>query len=220
MRLIDHYIPLVSCLLDIEPQLSTTSELTVDKLRDRFDAEKAQAQARLAREDYADDEIDNALFAIAVLVDEKILSSDWQHKEAWSYQQLQREWFDTSNGGVEFFERLDALNPYHPRDMEIKEVYFYCLSLGFRGRYFEEGQQSIIDQIIASTAQTLQESLDLGSRLFPMAYSETAPPPISLRARFNWLPVVVGAPLIGIILLYFYYRYDILNVSEQILRSL
>jgi type VI secretion system protein ImpK len=220
MRLIDYYIPLVSCLLEMEPLLSGQTDLNVDQVRAKFEAEKTTALQRLEHESYSEDDINSALFAIAVLADEKILSSSWQHKEDWSYQQLQREWFDTSNGGVEFFTRLDTLNSYNPRDVEVKEVYFYCLALGFRGRYFEEGQQSIIDQIIATTAQTLQDSLDLGNRLFPMAYNDSAPPPVTFRTRFNWLPVIVGAPLVGIILLYFYYRYDILNVSEQILRSL
>lgn len=220
MRLIDYFIPLVSRLLEIEPALTASSELSVDQVRGCFETERQDACTKLARNHYDQTEIDNALFSIAVLIDEKILSSGWNNKEDWSYQQLQREWFDTSNGGVEFFSRLDELNPYHPKDMEVKEVYFYCLALGFRGRYFEEGQQSVIDQIIASTAHNLQESLELGPRLFPMAYSEAEPTPLALKTRFNWLPVIVGAPLIGIILLYFYYRYDILNVSEQILRSL
>ena len=63
---------------------------------DRF-----ERQARSAGID--NEKITKAKFAIVAFLDETIISSSWNQKEAWLSDPLQIKLFDTFNAGEEFF---------------------------------------------------------------------------------------------------------------------
>jgi type VI secretion system protein ImpK len=112
----------------------------------------ADIENRLARTDVAPDEFDLARFAVVAWVDETILSSDWQHKDAWQRASLQRNYYQTADAGEIFFERLNMIAP-HQRD--VREVYYLCLAMGFKGRYIHEGDDYLLDQLKTSNLKVL-----------------------------------------------------------------
>jgi hypothetical protein len=77
-----------------------------------------------------------ALFATCAWIDELILCSGWKERDTWQLNQLQRIYFGTNNAGEEFYQLLTGLDP---ADREVREVFEYCLALGFKGRYFHSG---------------------------------------------------------------------------------
>jgi type VI secretion system protein ImpK len=91
------------------------------------DSQKKMSQGHFSQEDY-----DLARFAIVAWADETILSSDWNSKDKWQREQLQRIYYQTTDAGEIFFDRLNSIGP-HQRD--VREVYYLCLALGFKGRY-------------------------------------------------------------------------------------
>lgn len=120
-----------------------------------------------SREDY-----DQARFMVCAWVDETILASSWTHRAMWQREPLQRIYYNTADAGDEAFERLNALG-LHQR--EVREVYYLCLALGFRGRFIHPGDEVLLDQLKSSNLKLLVgsssglPSLEKGE-LFPGAY--------------------------------------------------
>ncbi len=74
-------------------------------------------------------------FALAAFIDETVISSSWDQKDEWLSEPLQILLFDTFNAGEEFFSNLNILRQRSGTNKEILEIYFLCLSLGFKGKY-------------------------------------------------------------------------------------
>ena len=79
--------------------------------------------------------IDQAQFAVVAFLDERVLTSDWEQKEAWRAHSLQFELYDRYDAGEQFFTRLERLHAAPGDHSDALEVYYLCLALGFRGRY-------------------------------------------------------------------------------------
>jgi type IV/VI secretion system ImpK/VasF family protein len=73
-----------------------------------------------------------AHYALVVFADEVALDAEWPGAQAWGSALLEQEVFGTSVGGVRFFGLLEEVRDGEP---DLAEVFFLCLSLGFRGRY-------------------------------------------------------------------------------------
>jgi type VI secretion system protein ImpK len=82
-----------------------------------------------------------ALFAVCAWIDETILCSNWSGKDSWKHHLLQQEYFKTHRAGEEFYEKLDTLTA---NDSEVAEIYYYCFSLGFSGRYYHTHDHAIL----------------------------------------------------------------------------
>jgi type VI secretion system protein ImpK len=77
-----------------------------------------------------------AKYALAAFVDEIVLNSSWSLKDSWSGRPLQLEYFNDFAAGEEFFNKLDTLrHTEDPKRIEVLEVYFLLLALGFKGKY-------------------------------------------------------------------------------------
>jgi type VI secretion system protein ImpK len=91
-----------------------------------------------------------AKFALVAFLDETIISSSWPQKEAWLSDPLQIKLFETFNAGEEFFNFLNELSQRTGANNEVLEVYYLCLSLGFKGQYqlqSPENLRKIIDDL-------------------------------------------------------------------------
>jgi len=91
-----------------------------------------------------------AKFALVAFLDETIISSSWTQKETWLSDPLQIKLFDTFNAGEEFFKFLNELIQRTSANKEVLEVYYLCLSLGFKGKYqlqSPENLRKIIDDL-------------------------------------------------------------------------
>ena len=125
-----------------------------------------------------------AAYALALFMDEQVLSSAWTAKTNWAAEPLAILIHQDPEGGVNFFRRLDALGD---RQQAAKEIYLVCLALGFRGRYaeMEPAQQAAkIDEIKKGLLREISPSgMDRKEFLFSDAYRDAAavedevPPP-------------------------------------------
>jgi type VI secretion system protein ImpK len=98
------------------------------------------------------------------------------HILEWQKKKLQRRYYNITDGGVAFFERLDKLGH---EDRDLREVAYYCLVLGLSGRYVENGDGAVLDHLRASNLKRLfgssagEPTLD-NRQLFPEAYQRQA----------------------------------------------
>jgi type VI secretion system protein ImpK len=71
-------------------------------------------------------------------IDETILETGWQQKNEWIKNSLQKQFFNTTSAGTQFFTRIEKLGS---EDKDILEVYDYCLASGFKGCLHESFQK-------------------------------------------------------------------------------
>lgn len=170
------------------------------------------------------DEYNEARFAVCAWVDEVILSSGWSGRIEWQKDSLQRKYFQTSDAGQEFFERLNRLGQ---QQRDAREIYYLCLAMGFKGRYHQEGDSPLLEQLKTSNLKFLLGSsvglpaLDR-TELFPEAYpvegTELSP---SSKNKF-FTPAVLTALVAPLVLfggLFVIYSFILNNIGENFLKS-
>ena len=154
------------------PDIASESLLLILQLRSTNDygnSSELKSQINLLFNRFEDNArrngIDNekiryAKFALVAFLDETIISSEWREKDDWLSEPLQIRMFDTFNAGEEFYTYMGNLRQKTSLNKDVLEIYYLCLSLGFKGKYqiqSPENLRRIID--------------DLNLELHPEAYN-------------------------------------------------
>ena len=80
-------------------------------------------------------DIKDARFAIVAFLDEAIIGSNWEARGTWVARPLQVQLYGKAVSGEAFFDRLDRLKADAGLRHDVLEVYYLCLTLGFKGKY-------------------------------------------------------------------------------------
>lgn len=232
MRLIDCFIPLLAFLRHFQNQPSgdtTSVQLQLDGL-----LTEALNTAQTIANSGAD--VQEALFAVVALTDEVLLAATWSGSREWARHLLQKRYFDVSNAGNTFFSRLEQLGP---QQVEVREVYIYCLSLGFAGRYgYDHNTKALANikqtnllqvlQVIKDQRKTAGLSPETEKLMFPDGYLSEATAEAEKNAgqisRWGWkfsaLTInVILIPLIVLCVLYGIYHLIIWQLASAILEQ-
>jgi type VI secretion system protein ImpK len=89
------------------------------------------------------EDVTAARYAFCAAVDEIILGSSYELREAWEQRPLQLRLFGDQLAGEHFFNRLEDLRARGSAHLQALEVYHMCLLLGFQGRYALDGQDKL-----------------------------------------------------------------------------
>jgi type VI secretion system protein ImpK len=202
---------------------------TADRKQPPFDQVKADIHRLLTESDkgikgevFSQEAYDQARFAICSWVDEGILSSSWEGKCLWQKEPLQRLYYNTTDAGEEFYERLNTLGP-HQRD--VREAYYLCLAMGFTGRYCQEGDEYLLGQLKSSNLKLLTgSSVGIPSlertELFPEAYPPESENSGFPEQRFQLSPstlIFLAGPVALFGVLSWLYRFILSNIGEGFL---
>lgn len=223
MRLIDCFADALSTAFAYLGAIEAGAGPDYDEVRAGIEGVLA-ANATYAGGGYTDEQYNNAKFAVVALIDERILLSNWEHRHQWAHEMLQQQHFGTNNAGEEFYERLDALSAFEPGERDVREVYVYCLALGFVGKFYRPGDRARLEQIRDSNFRILRESDDVAAvegtqELFPGALGarETG----DLRPPQRRKPVLYyGVPAVVLLATYVALRVDLISAGERIVRAL
>ena len=131
-------------------------KLRVSEMFERFEKD-----ARSAGID--GEKIKSAKFALVAFLDETIISSSWNQKDTWLSEPLQIKLFDTFNAGEEFFTNLSELRLRTTNNKDVLEIYYLCLSLGFKGKYqlqSPENLRRVIDDLNMELHPEMYNSID------------------------------------------------------------
>ena len=186
------------------------------ELKTLFESAKSLSDAN----DFSATMYADAVFPVVAFVDELFLCSTWSHKKEWQLEPLQRFYFNTTNAGSEFYERLSVLNKFGP-DRDVREVYALCMGLGFRGKYFRGEDRQRYEEIKAFNLSFLlpdesQQNID-SATLFPFAYrGHSSGEGSDYKPRLNIYPVLIGVPLTVIVVLSLYFHFDIASTLTHI----
>lgn len=85
--------------------------------------------------------VEQGKYALAAFIDETIINSESSVRETWIAEPLQTAFFNDNLAGENFFKRLEAMLPDLKRNLEVIEVYYLALALGFQGRYRLSGPE-------------------------------------------------------------------------------
>lgn len=88
--------------------------------------------------------VQDAKLALAAYIDETVLSSDWPGRMAWMERPLQMELFGEHLAGEKFYSRLAELRQGGESNMELLELFYVCLQLGFEGIYRIRGLEQLM----------------------------------------------------------------------------
>lgn len=95
-------------------------------------------EVQLSYQDYQ-----HAKFALVAFLDETVSIPSWQYNDAWKRNPLQFELYQRYDAGEQFFERLAHLRKDPRNNLEALEVYYLCMSLGFKGKYEFVGRDQL-----------------------------------------------------------------------------
>ena len=93
-------------------------------------------------------------FALASFVDETILTNNFPLRSEWERNPLQLEYFGEQLAGSKFFDKLESMLRQIDVTQDAVEIYYYCMLLGFKGRYGVYEQEKLL-AIMQSTANAL-----------------------------------------------------------------
>jgi type VI secretion system protein ImpK len=223
MHLSDCFIKIlayITCFLkSVESVQPEYAQVKGDFQRLIRESEALFAQGNFSRDDY-----DLARFAVCALVDEALLKSAWEHRSLWLKDQLQRSYYNTTDAGEEFFDRLGSIG-LHQR--AVREVYYLCLALGFTGKYCHPGDEYQLEQLKTSSLKLLLgssvglpslERTDLFPEAHPSGTAEVGQKKLRCGSRFV-SGICLAGPVLLFCLLYMIYRFTLGGVGENFLRT-
>jgi len=222
MHLSDCFMPVIAYVTYFL-KTSARRNLPYDQVKADVQRLLGQSETGVKKGLVAPEDYDLARFAICAWVDEAVLSSTWNQKGQWQKEPLQRIFYQTTDAGEEFFEKLNALEP-HQR--EVREVYYLCLAMGFAGRFCNPGDAPLLEQLKSSNLRILMgrsvglpspESMELFPEGQPLESVE------KMRSKPKWdFPILTILALVGPVvffgLLYFIYRFTLSGMAENILK--
>ncbi|MHB8111401.1 MAG: DotU family type IV/VI secretion system protein [Syntrophorhabdaceae bacterium] len=213
MRLIDCFSELLGYTVYITGDDPSAAVLSYEDANQRYEDLSARAEVMRSRAGFSDKDWREGLFAVSALIDEMVLCSSWPERGKWQVTQLQHRFFNTTNAGAEFYEHIASLQPGQEH---VREVYDWCLAMGFKGTYFRSEDAAHLDEITK-----MNRSLAKGGiaeedtlHLFPDAYgAERRDRRKGLSGTIIFTVAIGIIPVIIYIGLFFFYS----NVLKGIL---
>lgn len=171
MRLVDCFIPFMAFVRHFQAQPAGSAA----SVKEQLDGLLTEARRKAQEAGIFEADTMNGMFAVAAWADEILLATAWPGAEEWKRLLLQKRYFNVSSAGVEFFTRLEAMGP---QQLAVREVYFFCLSMGFAGRYGHDRNPKTLEDIKqACLSQLVRDGEGLqgdGKVIFPQAYASLA----------------------------------------------
>jgi len=208
IKIIDCFTELIVYTLEFKE--NGQSELyTIEKLKSDYEIliEKAEKSCNLDGIKFYE-----ALFPIVAWIDEVILNSQNKDKKLWRRELLQKRFFNTSNAGYEFFDKLENL-PYDAYEMRF--LYLYCIFLDFKGKYYKVEDAKILETLFEQQRGFVEDNFpnNFPKFAFKKAYFQgQIPNKKSFKPSYKKIWIIIGISLmIGFVLFF---------VSQSYLNSL
>lgn len=155
-----------------------------------------------------------ARYVLCTMLDEAVLSSPWGEHSGWAQKTLLVTFHSESYGGAKFFQILERLCSDFAKHIDLIELMYICLALGFAGRYqIEAGGRAKLADIQEDLYRRIQ-----AQRAKPA--DELAPHWRGIEDRRNplirYVPLWVIAAFAAVVLLAaFLYFYTRLNADSS-----
>ena len=130
-----------STLLSLVGQLrDTTSHADVDMLHMQVEQEIKSFESAARGGGSAAEEVSIARYLLCTLIDETVLNTPWGNESIWNEQTMLAKFYREAWGGEEFFKKLYYLKQEPGRNIDLLELIYVCLLMGFEGQYKVQDQ--------------------------------------------------------------------------------
>ena len=128
-------------------------------------------------------------FALASFVDETVLTNNFPLKTEWEKYPLQLELFGEQLAGNKFFEKLDAMLKQIETTQDAVEIYYFCMLLGFKGRYAIYEQEKHLATMQATANALVKAGKIRPVELSPNWLANDQPKPPEKRGMPVWAKI-------------------------------
>jgi len=181
-------------ILGVEFQAGTMQLPDCRSLQERVLALFQTMRQKAERAGKSPVDVDDAQYALVAYLDEMIQYSKWPDAQAWSSNPLQVILFGENVAGMNFFRRLEQVRQRSP---ETTEVYYFCLVLGFAGKFRLQGNQ--VHQELAGLVEDLRRDLGRGAKKRLSRHGEPPDTASGGRGAFPFVLLSVVAVVLSLV---------------------
>lgn len=147
-------------LLAIAARLqSSVAQADVSSLRSQAMQQVRQFDDRLRSANVAPEDAVVARYVLCTFFDSAVLNTPWGANSDWSGQSLLIVFHKEKSGGEKFFQILERLNSDPRRYINLIELQYVCLALGYEGRYrLEERGAERLAELQHGLFRTIRET--------------------------------------------------------------
>lgn len=107
----------------------------VGGLHQQLDREIKNFEIKAKSEGIKENNVMVARYLLCTILDEAVLNTPWGAESAWNQRTLLSIFHNETAGGEKFFAVLDRLRSSPSENIEVLELAYICLSLGYEGKY-------------------------------------------------------------------------------------
>lgn len=119
---------------------SSSLEPSLDKLRNILSEEIKKFDSHIQNAGYDTHTFLAARYCLFTAIDEAIFSTSWGNTCGWAEDNLLSAYYKETSGGERFFVILDAMGDKPEKNIDLLELLYVILSLGFKGKLYDKGK--------------------------------------------------------------------------------
>jgi type VI secretion system protein ImpK len=172
--------------------------------------------SKATQHNYSENTCLAARYILCTFLDEMVLATSWGNDYAWREHNLLKTFHQDSNGAEQFFVLLDLTYRNSAQDLDLLELIYLCLCLGFMGRYKNRENAALhlarIQELLYKRLRQLRGETTTSFFIQEDA-AEKELPPITKKPFFAWWPIwTMGAATIFILFMMYVFFHSKLSV--------
>jgi len=210
--------PILELILKLKSGIVSPSS----DLRTTFSNLLKEMEFQASKLSYSSQAVQSGKFALAAFIDETVLTADFPLRQEWEKYPLQLEYFGEHLAGVKFFERLEEFLKESLQHIDVIELYYVCLLLGYKGRYkiyLEDQLKELINNVAGHLTQANRLTTSI---LSPHAKANDQPKPIINLGLPLWIKLTTITVFALSIFIYIIFKLllnnQLIDAKEQLLR--
>jgi len=177
---------------------------TADEVKQKISTIFSEFETKGRSSGFKPETIQTAKYAMVAFIDESVLSSKFPMKDEWAGSPLQLEYFNDFAAGEEFYTKLKQVQAGGDSErLDLLQVYFLCLTHGFKGMYIDLKGMEERKQLMNTLAAEIKEGGGRAGDPILMSPSWQAPDELPAVARSipSWLiPAICAVVLIFLLI--------------------
>lgn len=161
-----------------------------------------------------------ARYILCTILDEAVLNTPWGAESAWTQRTLLSVFHNETEGGEKFFMILDRMRNSPAENLDVLELMYICISLGYEGKYriVSRGREKL-EQIRDDVFQIIRNHRGEYERSLSPSWHGLGKTRNTLA---NYVPMWVVASIVAgvMVLSYSGFRYWLYQSTDQVAKQL